>query len=172
MRPNWQWRSILLSKNIRFACLFLTAVLVTGVLQAEIINVSRLEKMDKEKKEFSIERDIFSPFKKKYPKPGEKRTVLPPPPPPREEKVQETKAEPSASDVADETRRTVAYEGYVIRNTKRLALLTVSGEFFVVGKEDIILDKIKVINVEKKHVTVEVASNPIEIKLKGDDELQ
>lgn len=146
---------------------------VPQALQAEIIKVSQLKKLqeEREKREFSIERDIFSPFKRKITK-SKMQTELPPPPPPpvnrEEEKVKDEK--PDQMQVVNEILQNVAYEGYVMRNSKQVALLTVNGEFFVVGKDDILMEKIKIINVDKKFITVEVDSNVIEINLKGDEE--
>jgi hypothetical protein len=132
-------------------------------LRAEKIKVSTLKK---EKKEFSIERDIFSPIKRKIN--VRKPEDLPPPPPKQEKKTKEL---PKVEvDVAEEVMQRVAFEGYVIRNGKHLALLTVNGEFFVVGKDDIILEKYKIVNVDRKLVTIEVDSKEVEISLKGDDE--
>jgi hypothetical protein len=131
-------------------------------LQAEIIKVSKLKGKNKA---FSIKRDIFSPFKGNV---GRKPVMrVEPPPPP---KIEEKKPKEVKPDVAEEISGSVAFEGYVMRNARKLALLTVNGEFFVVGKDDLILDKIKIINVDKEQVTVEVDSTVIEIKLKGDDE--
>ena len=130
-------------------------------IQAEII---RLSKLTSEKKEFSIKRDIFSPFKGNV---GRKPVVIPTPlPKPKLEGKKPKEVEP---DVEEEIRESVAFEGYIIRNAGKLALLTVNGEFFVVGKDDLVLDKIKIIKVEKKQVTVEVNSNVIEINLKEDE---
>ena len=143
------------------------------VLQAEIIKVSQLEKLqeEREKKEFSIERDIFSPFKRKITK-SKMQTELPPPPPPpvkkEEEKVKDEKS--NQMQVVNEILQSVTYEGYVMRDAKQVALLTVNGEPFIVSKDDILMEKIKIINVDKKFITVEVDSNVIEINLKGDDE--
>ena len=157
-----------------FTCTFLFIMLsVPQALQAEIIKLSQLEKLqeEKEKKEFSIERDIFSPFKRKITT-SKMQTELPPPPPPpvkmEEEKVKDEKQD--QMQVVNEVLQSVAYEGYVMRNSKQVALLTVNGEFYVVGKDDILMEKIKIINVDKKFITVEVESNVIEINLKGDDE--
>jgi len=51
-----------------------------AVFGEEIIKISTLETLAKEKKEFSIERDIFSPFKRISPKPGERvEQVIQPP---------------------------------------------------------------------------------------------
>jgi hypothetical protein len=147
---------------------------IPQLLQAEIIKVSQLEKLqkEKEKKEFSIERDIFSPFKRKFKK-SKVQSELPPPPPPAKMEEEEEKVKDEKSDqmqVVNEILQSVAYEGYVMRDSKQVALLTVNGEFFVVGKDDILMEKIKIITVDKKFITVEVDSNVIEINLKGDDE--
>jgi hypothetical protein len=146
---------------------------IPQLLQAETIKVSQLEKLqkEKEKKEFSIERDIFSPFKRKFKKSKAQSELPPPPPPPVKVKDEETKEKkPDQMQVVNEILQSVAYEGYVMRDSKQVALLTVNGEFFVVGKDDILMEKIKIINVDKKIITVEVDSNVIEINLKGDDE--
>ena len=147
---------------------------VPQALQAEIIKVSQLKKLQEEgeKKEFSIERDIFSPFKRKITKSKIKAELPPPPPPPvdREEEKKVKDEKPDQMQVVNEILQNVAYEGYVMRNSKQVALLTVNGEFFVVGKDDILMEKIKIINVDKKFITVEVDSNVIEINLKGDEE--
>ncbi len=146
---------------------------VPQVLQAEIIKVSQLKKLqeEKEKKEFSIERDIFSPFKRKITT-SKTQIELPPPPPPlvkmEEEKVKDEKQD--QMQVVNEILQSVTYEGYVMRDTKQVALLTVNGEPFIVSKDDILMEKIKIIKVDKKFITVEVDSNVIEINLKGDDE--
>ena len=133
-------------------------------LQAEIIKVSKLKGKNKA---FSIKRDIFSPFKVKV---GRKPVMRVEPPPPPKEEEKKSREKEVETDVAAEISGSVAFEGYVMRNARKLALLTVNGEFFVVGKDDLILDKIKIINVEKEQVIVEVGSTVIEIKLKGDDE--
>ena len=152
------------AKMIRLTALIFTVglfMIFDLYLQAEIIRVSKLES---EKKEFLIKRDIFSPFKRKVSrKPG----VIPTPPP--KPKIEEKKSKVLEQDVEAEIQESVAFEGYVMRNARKLALLTVNGEFFVVGKDDLILDKIKIIKVEKKQVTVEVDSNVIEINLKEDE---
>lgn len=155
-----------------FTLLFMM-LFAAQMLQAEIIKVSQLKKLqeEKDKKEFSIERDIFSPFKRNFKKLNVQPELPPPPPPPvkrEEEKVKEKKAD--QMQVVNEILQSVAYEGYVMRDSKQVALLTVNGEFFVVGRDDILMEKIKIINVDKKFITVEVDSNVIEINLKGDDE--
>lgn len=153
------------SKIIFLVVLILTVgIFIFTDLHSEIIDISDLNKGQKEKKEFSIERDIFSPFKGSFSRRPKEKIELPLPVKP------EKKVEEGIKDKADEIRESVAFEGYVIRKAKKLALLTINGEFFVVGKDDIVLDKIKIKKVDKKNVTIEIDSNVFEIKLKGDDD--
>ncbi|MCP4215501.1 MAG: hypothetical protein GY765_12680, partial [bacterium] len=138
----------------------------------EILDISVLEKVVSEEHQYALERDIFSPIKRNY---NSKRNA---PPPPRvikktkkaETKKRELSAEEMRQRMADEVRSSLAFEGYVMRNARNLALVTLNGEFFVVGKEDVVMNKVKIVKVEKKKLTVEVESNEFEIKLKGDDE--
>jgi hypothetical protein len=134
-------------------------------VQTEIINTSKLEKTTKErgKKEFTVIRDIFSPFKKIVEK-NQPEAIHRPPveiqkPPEEENRVKER-------DVAGEVRRRVVYEGYVIRDSNRLALLNVDAEFFVVALDEYVKETIRIVNIEKNLLTVEVEANLIEIKIK------
>lgn len=144
--------------------------MTTAVFGDEIIKMSTLEKLAKEKKEFSIERDIFSPFKRKFKKPGEKAEEFRPPPPVAQSVETQKDDGPAEYDFEAEVRESVIYEGYVIREAKKLALLSINGEFFVVGIDDIVLEKVKILNVEKIQITLEVESNKFEIQLKEDEE--
>jgi hypothetical protein len=128
-----------------------------------------MQELEKTKKEFSIERDIFSPFIKRFNKPGENNARPPEPPPVLKQEIPEKK-EPAPYDIEAEIRESVTYEGYVIRDAKKLALLSINQEFFVVGIDDMIMEKVKIINIEQRQITVEVDSQRFEIQLKGDDE--
>ena len=131
----------------------------------EIIKFSQLEG---DIKKFSIKRDIFSPNPMNPVRPQPK-VKLPPPPTPEE--VKKKKAEEAKKqDIEDEIRRSLFFEGYVMKNTKNYALVSVNGEFFAVGAGDTILEKIKIIQIERKTIKVEVESRVIEIQLKGDNE--
>jgi len=55
------------------------------------------------------------------------------------------------------------------RMPKKSALLSISGEFFMVSEQDQILDKIKVIKIDKNVVTIEYENQPYDIKIKGDE---
>lgn len=138
-------------------------LLCTG-LEAELIKVSALKK---EKAEFILERDIFSPFKRNVTR-GPRVNV--PMQPPLETREKPKVIPQVVEDVSAEVNALVAFEGYVMKNARRLALLTINGEFYVVGKDDVVLEKYKIINVDKKTVTLEVDSEKVEITLKGDDE--
>jgi hypothetical protein len=140
----------------------------TDIKVASIIKSSQLETF---KPKFSIKRDIFSPDLMAPPLPS---SQMPPPPPKPvvvetpEELPEDT--EPLQSDIENETRNTVFYEGYVIKHTKNFALISASGEFYAVGVGDTVLEKVKIIKIEKKAITVEVNSTVFEIQLKGDDD--
>ena len=140
-----------------------------AIFGAEIIRMSVMQELEKTKKEFSMERDVFSPFVRKFNKPGENNVRAPEPPPVFKPDIPEKK-EPAPYDIEADIRESVTYEGYVIRDAKKLALLSISQEFFVVGIDDMIMDKVKIININEKQITVEVDSQRFEIQLKGDDE--
>lgn len=133
----------------------------------EIIKVSRLKKS--EKKEFAIERDIFSPFKQKI-ELQPKQLIPPPPPVQKDEEKQKKEEERMLRNIEAETRGAVTYEGYVFRSGNKLALVSIGGEFYPVGKDEMIMDKFLVKNIEKEILTVEVDATIVEINLKGDDE--
>lgn len=139
------------------------------VFGAEIIRMSVMQELETAPREFSIERDIFSPFIRKFIKPGEPDVRSSEPPPVFKTEAPEQK-DPAPYDIEAEVRESVTYEGYVIRDAKKLVLLSINQEFFVVGIDDIIMEKVKIINVEQKQITVEVDSQKFEIQLKGDDE--
>lgn len=137
---------------------------IVYALETEIIKVSSLEK---KVKEFEIKRDIFSPSSMIPPSTQEMLERTPPPPPPKKEEVDERSRE---EQVQAEIIGSVSFEGYVLKYNKNHALLSVNGEFFVAGVDDVILDKIKIVKIEKEMVAVEVETRIIEIKLKGDDD--
>jgi hypothetical protein len=77
-------------------------------------------------------------------------------------------AEAPQKSVAEEIAQSVFYEGFIVKNAKRSALLSVSGEFFSVSEGDTILGKIKVLKISKDMVTIEYDGHPYEIRIKGD----
>lgn len=142
----------------------ITSLLMTGLLflvagsaRGEVIKVS---KMKQEQKKFSIKRDIFSPIPMA---PQQNRMPMVQKPLPRQEVK---KVEPN---LENEVRRSVFYEGYISKGAKSHALLNVSGEYFVVAEGDVVLERIKVIKVEKKAIVIEVESQSFEIARKGEN---
>jgi hypothetical protein len=77
-------------------------------------------------------------------------------------------AETLQKSIAEEIAQSISYEGFIVRNGQKSALLDVSGEFFVVGEQETILDKIKVLKISKDVVTVEYEKQPYDIRIKGD----
>jgi hypothetical protein len=134
----------------------------------EIISISKL---DKAAKEFSINRDIFSPDLMKPAAPGSVRQeVTPslPQPLPGEIKKEIPSVDPKAE--IEKEIQGLSYEGYVVKNSKNCALVSLNGEFFAVTVGETILEKIKIIKIDKKTITVEVESYEFEIQIKEDEE--
>ncbi len=71
--------------------------------------------------------------------------------------------------IAEEIAQSITYEGFIMKNSKRSALLNVSGEFFSVGEGDSVLDKIKILKISKDTVTIEYDNQPYEIRIKGEE---
>jgi hypothetical protein len=77
-------------------------------------------------------------------------------------------AETLQKSIAEEIAQSISYEGFIVRSGKKSALLNVSGEFFVVGEQETILDKIKILKISKDVVTIEYEKQPYDIRIKGD----
>jgi hypothetical protein len=133
----------------------------------EIIMLSKLEK---ESKEFSLKRDIFSPDPMVPKDPIRNRTVTPPPEIIPEEKPPDKPAVDPKALLENEIRNNLIYQGYVIKNSKSYALVSMSGESYAVSSGDTVLDRIKIIKIERKQIEVEVDSYTFEIQLKEDEE--
>ena len=134
----------------------------------EIIKRSLLEK--KEKLEFTIKRDIFSPDPMAPVNPMAKgsQPVQPPPlpiikEPPKVEVDEKT-------EIENEIRGSLFYEGYLLKNSKNYALVSMNGEFYAVTSGDMLQDRIKITGIQRKAISVEVQSYSFEIQLKGDEE--
>jgi hypothetical protein len=77
-------------------------------------------------------------------------------------------AEVLQRSIAEEIAQSISYEGFILMNDKPLALLNVSGEFFTVGEQESILDKIRLLKITREMVTIEYDGQPYEIRIKGD----
>jgi hypothetical protein len=71
--------------------------------------------------------------------------------------------------IQEEISQSIIYEGYLIKNGKKTALLSVSGDFFYVGEGDTILDKIRIIGITQETVVIEYENQKFEIRLKGEE---
>ena len=77
-------------------------------------------------------------------------------------------AESLQRSIAEEIAQSVTYEGFILKNARRLALLNVSGDFFSVGEGDMVLNKIKVVKIAKEKVTIDYDGQEYEIFIKGE----
>ena len=125
-------------------------------VQAELLHVSLLNKPEAS---FTFNLDIFngSMSSSVESQPG------------NQQKLQPAQVAAAQKTIAEEIFQSISYEGYVIKNSKKSALLNVSGKFFMVSEQDQILEKIKVINISKDVVTIEYENQPYDIKIKGDE---
>ena len=130
-----------------------------GSLGAEIIHFSKLEK---KKPPYSLKKNLFYPVRLISPEERsamENRT-------PRDDssRVQ------SREDPQKEIQRSISFEGYVEKNNRIHALISLNGEYFVVGEGEVFMETIKIVKIEEKRILLEVESRPIEIQLKGDSD--
>jgi hypothetical protein len=128
-------------------------------LRAEIIRFSRLEKKPLP---FSLKKDIFFPIKLISP---EERATL-------QNRVSRDQTEQVAEkeDSKKEIQRSISFEGYVEKNNRIHALISLNGEYFIVSQGDVFLESIKIVKIERKRIFLEVESQPVEIQLKGDND--
>lgn len=145
---------------------FFLSLLGGTAAYGEIIKISLLKK---EMEDFSYKRDIFSPvpLNPVTAANGSSRQFTPPPPPPPNEEEDEAEA-----DLAEEIRQSVVFEGYIIKDSRSHALLNINGEYFVVGEGDMVMEKMKVVEVGREGIKVEAESMVVEILLKGDENEQ
>ena len=71
--------------------------------------------------------------------------------------------------VQEEINQSIVYEGYLVKNAKRTALLSVSGDFFFVNEGDTILDKIRIVRISQATVMIEYENQKFEIQIKGEE---
>ncbi len=134
------------------AVLLLAMGLLGASARAELLKLSLLQKPAPH---FTLRIDIFHDAASANP--VQKATTTAP-----------AQAETLQRSIAEEIAQSVTYEGFILKNAKRLALLNVSGEFFAVSEGDAILDKFKVLKIAKDKVTIEYDGQPYEILIKGE----
>jgi len=128
-------------------------------LRAEIIHFSKLEK---KKPPYSLKKDIFYPVRLIS---AEEKSTL-------QNRISrgESKQVRDQEDSKKEIQRSISFEGYVEKNNRIHALISLNGEYFVVGQGEVFMETIKIVKIEKKQIFLEVESQPVVIKLKGDSD--
>lgn len=140
----------------KIAVAVLLFLLITIPVRAELLKLNLLEKPAPA---FTLKLDIFNG---NISSGGDSR-------PGNQQELQPTQAAAAQKTIAEEIFQSISYEGYVIKNAKKSALLNVSGEFFMVSEQDQILEKIKILKISKNIVTIEYENQPYDIKIKGDE---
>ncbi len=124
-------------------------------LNGEIIKTSKLKKNGFV---FRVKRNIFFPDKLKVENVYQKLQ--------HKSKVQ-AKKEEIKKNLEIEIQNSVFFEGYAFKKNQIYALMSVNGEFYVIKNGDVVLEKIKIININKKMLLIEVESIEFKILLKG-----
>lgn len=131
--------------------------------------IIKLSKLAQEKREFNVNRDIFSPIDNRPSYAAERFNGKTPPPPPPP-KVEEVKKEEQEA-LEDQFRRSVQFEGYIIKETRSHALLNINGEYYVAAAGDMLMNnQIQVVKVDRKLVVIKAEAKEFEIRLKGDED--
>lgn len=138
------------------ARLFITIVLLFPVFTgSEIIQFSKLKK---EKSQYTIKRDIFSPDSIVPGTQDQKSAITP---------FKDTHKTEEERKMVKKLEQQIFFEGYIVKNSKHFALLNINGEYFVAGEGDVLAEGIKVEKIEKKKIFLKIDSRQIEILLKG-----
>lgn len=134
----------------RLAAALALVLAAASPLRAELLKLSRLEKPARR---FAVRQDLFRSGEAPAPSRAQKAAA---------------QAETIQQSIAEEIAQSVAYEGFILKNAKPLALLNVSGDFFTVAEGESILGKIRVLKITRQLVTIEYDGAPYEIRSKGD----
>lgn len=130
-------------------------LLLTIPVRAELLKLSLLEKPAPA---FTMKLDIFNGAMSSGDdsRPGNQQDLPP------------AQVAAAQKGIAEEIFQSIIYEGYVIKDAKKAALLNISGEFSMVSEQDLILEKIKILKISKDAVTIEYENQSYDIILKGD----
>ncbi len=137
--------------------LLLILTLITS-LKAEIIHISKLESKIKP---FVFTRDLFSPKRTKMEiinkNNFEKKEMF---------KIKEEKLKRKHEEIFDN----IIYEGFVLRKNIKTVLLSINGEFATCREGDIILDKIEIVKVSLKTLSIKIENKKYDINLKENED--
>ncbi len=139
--------------------MFLLLLSCVFCLRAEVIHFSEL---NQDKLPYTFKRDIFSPGKLIS---AEEIATL-------QNQVLKGKTimDRNQDDSEKEIQRSILYEGYIEKNNRIHALISLNGEYFVVGQGEVFMETIKIVKIEKNQILLEVESQPIVVQLKGDSD--
>lgn len=151
------WRHILSNRLV----FLLLIIFFTSLISSSVIKTENLKKIDK----FMIKRDLFNPYKRFD---NDKKTVVKRVEVKPIKKTEEQQVK--RNNIEDEVRNNVTYNGYSIRGDKFIAVITVAGESYIVKDNDLVLNKIKILSIDKKEIKIEVENLSFNIKISGDED--
>lgn len=143
------------------ACKRLAALLTLGLLgfslptSAELIRRSLLLQ---KRSPFSIRRDIFMALPLTASATASDNT-----------QDQPGSGQSQQATVQEEISQSISYEGFLVKENRKTALLSIGGDVYVVGEGETILERIKVLSISREMITIEYEGQPYQIKLKGDE---
>ena len=135
-------------------CVATLLLALVAPLRAELLKLSLLARPARA---FTLKLDIFQGRGAGDPGNGRPAAVAGP-----------AQAETLQKSIAEEIQSSISYEGFIVKDARKTALLNVSGEFFVAGEGEVLLEKIKVLKISKDVVTIEYDKLPYDIRIKGD----
>lgn len=136
---------------IRIVSALLLALALAQPAREELLRLSLLKRPAGK---FAVRMDIFNGAADAGPAPAAKTTPA--------------QAADTQRAIAEEIFQSVIYEGFVVKDARELALLNVSGEYYMVGQGDDILGKIKILSVSRVVVVIEYEGQAYDIRIKGD----
>lgn len=85
----------------------------------------------------------------------------------REElKIKDDKIQMKHEEIFDQ----IIYEGFVLRQNIKIALLSMNGDFATCKSGDTVLEKIEIIGISSKELSIKIENKKYQIKLKGDED--
>jgi len=137
-----------------FLGIVMSAAAVLGA--EEVVHLSRLEKPASE---LQLHRDLFRREETRMPAPSR---VRPEPIP-----VEAETRKQAAADATARVQRSIVYEGYIQRNGRLTAILSVDGEYFVAAAGEQLLDHLSVQALDQDQLVVLVDGKRHEIPFQG-----
>lgn len=119
-------------------------------LSAEIIHLSHFKQ---KREEFHVTRNLFSSSTAS--RSVQARRDVPP-----DELEQET-----VESLRDTLNKSIQFNGYIQSGDTLKATLSISGEFYMVGEGETILDRIKILKITKEKITIEYEGQPFDIEI-------